>query len=94
MSLAPGYGETPIHDDEFDALQPSVRQVLGDPITKAAVYDLEQAVQAESAEEMLTRVLDATLPVEDLMPTISSASFTGASTATSGPGRVPFADAK
>ncbi len=65
--MAPAYGETPIYDDEFDALQPSVRDLLGDPIMKAAVYDLEQAVQAESAEELLTRVLDAALPVEDLM---------------------------
>ncbi len=45
MPLTPDYGETPIFDEELDALVPEVRALLGDPITKAAVYDLEQAIQ-------------------------------------------------
>jgi hypothetical protein len=32
MSLTPGYGQTPLPDDELDALLPSVREVLGAPV--------------------------------------------------------------
>lgn len=41
MPLVPGYGETPVSGDELDALLPSARELLGAPITRAAVYDLE-----------------------------------------------------
>lgn len=44
MAFSPGYGETPVDGDELDALLPAVRAALGDELTKAAVYDLEQAV--------------------------------------------------
>lgn len=46
MTLDPGYGETPLPFDELDALTPAAREALEEPIAKAAVYDLEQAVQA------------------------------------------------
>lgn len=67
MSLTPGYGETPVSDDELDALLPAVRELLGEPVTKAAVYDLEQAVQEEATEELLTSVLVGNLSVEGLL---------------------------
>lgn len=50
MSLDPGYGETPLPFDELDALLPKVRDSLPEPITRAAVYDLEQSVQEEVVE--------------------------------------------
>ncbi|HEY5878290.1 MAG TPA: Fic family protein [Nakamurella sp.] len=67
MPLAPGYGETPVFDDEANALLPQARELLGEPITKADVYDLEQAVQEEVVEELVTAVLDGTLQVDDLL---------------------------
>lgn len=67
MPLAPGYGETPIPGDEFDSLLPEMRELLGTPITKTTVYDLEQAVQEETAERLLTAVFDATLTVDELL---------------------------
>lgn len=45
--LEPGYGETPLDWDELAALLPDAREALADPPTKAAVYDLEQAIQSE-----------------------------------------------
>jgi hypothetical protein len=61
MPLTPGYGETPLPDEELEALLPSVREVLGAEIIKAAVYDLEQAVQEQVAAERLTAVIDGDL---------------------------------
>ncbi len=67
MSLSPGYGETPLDGEEFDALLPEVRGALGDNVTKASVYDLEQAVQDEVAAELLTAVLSAELTLDQLL---------------------------
>lgn len=57
MSLTPGYGETRFPDDELAALLPDVVQILGEPVTRAAVYDLEQGIQEQVAEELLTAAL-------------------------------------
>ena len=67
MSLTPGYGETPVPDDELDVLLSSARELLGEPVTKSAVYDLEQALQNEVAERALTWILGGTLTVTDLL---------------------------
>ena len=67
MSLTPGYGETPVPDDELDALLPDARELVGEPVTKSVIYDLEQALQNETAERALTSVLDGTLTVADLL---------------------------
>lgn len=50
MPLTPGYGETPLPEDEVVALLPHVVEVLDKPINRADVYDLEQAVQAQVFE--------------------------------------------
>jgi len=49
MMLSPGYGETPIDGDEFDALFPSTRELLGEPCV------VERA-------RHLTRVIDVPAP--------------------------------
>lgn len=67
MPLPPGYGETPITDDAADALLPQARELLGKPIIKADVYDLEQAVQEQVVEELVTDVLNGTLPLDELL---------------------------
>jgi fido (protein-threonine AMPylation protein) len=67
MSLAPGYGETPLPDDELEALLPHVVHLLGSPITKAAVYDLEQGVQEQVAEELLTAAIEGNLGLDELV---------------------------
>ena len=67
MSLAPGYGETPVSDDELDSLVPEARELLGQPIPKSAVYDLEQELQSEAAEAMLFEVYDGSLTLDALL---------------------------
>lgn len=67
MSLTPAYGETPLEGEEFDALLPAIRELLGEPLTKAAVYDLEQAIQQETVERLLPRVLDGSLGLDELL---------------------------
>ncbi len=54
MPLTPGYGDTPVPGDELTALLPHVAEMLDQPIRRADVYDLEQAVQEQVSEELLT----------------------------------------
>lgn len=67
MSLTPGYGDTSVPDDDLDVLLPHVRELLGEPASKASVYDLEQAVQEQVTEELLTAALDGALSVDELL---------------------------
>ena len=67
MSIEPGYGETPLPFDELDALLPAVRSSLAEPVTMAAVYDLEQAIEEEVAEELLTAAFLGELELDLLL---------------------------
>lgn len=67
MPLTPGYGDTPLPDDELAALLPHIGDLLGRPVSKAAIYDLEQAVQERVTEELLMAVLDGTLGLDELL---------------------------
>ena len=67
MPLTPGYGETPGPRDEADLLLPKTRELLGRSMTKADVYDLEQAVQAAVTEDVVEAVLDGTITVVDVV---------------------------
>ncbi len=61
------YGETPLTPDEEDALLPEVRAALGDPVLKADVYELEQAIGDEVQRGLLEAVVDGSLSVADLV---------------------------
>jgi len=63
----PDYGETLLTEEERDALTEDARQLLGDPIRKADLYDLEQLIQDEVADEYVARVLDGDLTTADLL---------------------------
>jgi fido (protein-threonine AMPylation protein) len=67
MSLTPAYLETPLPDDELAALLPDAAQILDEPVTKAAVYDLEQGIQEQLAEELLTAALEGALRPSELL---------------------------
>lgn len=67
MTLPPGYGETPVTDDELEWLLPGIRELLEEPVSKAAIYDLEQAVQADVTEQLLPRVLSGGLSLGELL---------------------------
>ncbi len=57
MAFAPEYGVTLTTDEERDALTSEVREILGEPVRKADLYDLEQLIQAEVADELVGDVL-------------------------------------
>lgn len=67
MSLTPGDGETPVPEEELDALTEVAKENLGCPVTKFEVYDFEQAIAADVSVELLADVLDRSLTVDDLM---------------------------
>lgn len=67
MSLAPGYGGTPLPHDELTALQPSILVILDAPVTRAAVYDLEQGVQNQVSEELITAAIEGSLLLDELL---------------------------
>lgn len=67
MPLTPGYGETPLPYDELTALLPEVVDLLDKPITRAAVYDLEQGLQDRVFDELMPSALDGSLPLDELL---------------------------
>jgi fido (protein-threonine AMPylation protein) len=67
MTFDPGYGETPLPDDELEWLRPEAREALGEPVSKAAIYDLEQLAQERLTELLLQRVLDGDLRLHELL---------------------------
>lgn len=67
MPLTPGYGETPLPHDELSALLPEAAVVLGAAVTRADVYDLEQALQVRLEDELMPAAIDGSLPLEELL---------------------------
>lgn len=67
MAFEPDYGETLVSHEEVEALTPAARKILGEPIRKADLYDLEQQIQAEVADEWWVTLLNWDVPVRDLL---------------------------
>lgn len=67
MPLTPGYGQTPLPHDEFEALLPDIVDILDKPITRADVYDLEQGLQDQVFAALMPAALDGSLPIEELV---------------------------
>lgn len=67
MSFVPEYAETPLPFDELDSLLPAARAAMDEPITRAAVYDFEQAVEERVTEELLTAALSGELTLDELL---------------------------
>lgn len=67
MALEPDYGETLVSEEEAEALTDAAREILGDPIRKADLYDLEQQIQDEVADEWWATLLNGDVPVRDLL---------------------------
>lgn len=67
MPLSPGYGETPLPHEEFVALIPAAVDALGSPITRAAVYDLEQGLQDRAFDELMPAAVDGSLLLDELL---------------------------
>lgn len=67
MPLTPGYGETPLPQDELTALLPEIVDILDVPVTRAEVYDLEQGLQDQVVDELMPAALDGSLTLDDLL---------------------------
>lgn len=67
MALEPDYGQTLVGGEEAEALTPAVREILGHTIRKADLYDLEQRIQDEVADEWWGNLLNWNIPVRDLL---------------------------
>ncbi|MEV0457036.1 Fic family protein [Catellatospora methionotrophica] len=67
MPITPGYGETPIPEDELVSLLPGIRNALGEPVGKAAIYDLEQAVYAAVVERLVPEIVEGDLTLHMLL---------------------------
>jgi fido (protein-threonine AMPylation protein) len=67
MTLAPGYGETPLDPEEAGALIAQARALLGDDPTKADLYEAEQAVLAEVSEHLLDAVADGARGLDEIL---------------------------
>lgn len=67
MPLTPGYGDTLLPHDELTTLLPEVLDVLDKPITRAAIYDLEQGLQDQVFGELTPAALDGSLPIDKLL---------------------------
>lgn len=67
MTLAAGYGETPLDPEEAGALTAQARALLGDDPTKADLYEAEQAVLAEVSEDLLDAVADGALGLDEIL---------------------------
>ncbi|MFF0491486.1 Fic family protein [Nocardia sp. NPDC004068] len=65
--MEPGYGETPLAHEEAEALQPSIREALGEPISKAEIYDIEQQLQTETTTNLLAEILCDAITLDDLL---------------------------
>jgi fido (protein-threonine AMPylation protein) len=67
MTFDPDYGQTVLSEEEQAALDPAARELLGEPILKADLYDLEQLVQMQVADEFVQEILEGSLTLDDLL---------------------------
>ena len=67
MTFDPDYGQTLLTDQEPAALTEQARVLLGEPLLKADLYDVEQLIQADVADELVQRVLEGVLTIDELL---------------------------
>lgn len=56
MPLTPGHGETALPKDELEALLPNVRSLRDGLASKAAIHDIEQALDELLSDHFLRRL--------------------------------------
>jgi fido (protein-threonine AMPylation protein) len=67
VAFEPDYGATLVTEEERGALTSDARDALGEPVRKADVYDLEQLIQDQVANQVGAEILGGTLNVADLL---------------------------
>jgi fido (protein-threonine AMPylation protein) len=63
----PGYGETEVSEEEREALTPFAMRALGDPVFKAALYDVEQTIQDRVGSDLVDQIRSGSLGVSDIL---------------------------
>ena len=66
-SFDPGYSETEVSDEEREALTPDVLKVLGEPMLKAALYDIEQALQDRAGSALLDEIRSGAVTLTEIL---------------------------
>ncbi|GAB3195892.1 hypothetical protein GCM10027062_03840 [Nocardioides hungaricus] len=66
-SFDPGYGETEVSEEEREALTPYALKVLGEPVFKAALYDIEQTLQDRVGSALLGQIRSGVLTLSDIL---------------------------
>ncbi len=67
MPLTPEYGETPVDDDEAQALTPEILEQLGQSVSKADIFAIEQAIEAEVTANTVVKIIEGDLGLSDLL---------------------------
>lgn len=62
-----GISDTWLPHDELDALVGGAADILHKPITKADVYDLEQATQLHAYDDLMPAAVEGSLPLDELL---------------------------
>ncbi len=66
-SFDPGYGETEVSEEERQELTPEAVEVLGEPMLKAALYDIEQALQDRVGSALLDEIRSGGLTLAEIL---------------------------
>jgi fido (protein-threonine AMPylation protein) len=65
--LEPEYGATLVDAEDAQALLPAAREALGEPILKAALFDLEQALEDQVMVPLRIQVYDGSLGLDEVL---------------------------
>jgi len=66
-SFDPEYGETEVSEEEREALTPAALNILGEPVLKAALYDVEQTIQDRVGYALLDEIRAGALVLSDIL---------------------------
>ncbi len=66
-SFDPGYGATEVSEEERAALTPYALQALGEPVLKAALYDIEQTLQDRVGSALVDEIRSGTLTSSEIL---------------------------
>lgn len=66
-SFDPGYGATEVSEEEREALTPYALRVLGEPVLKAALYDIEQTLQDRVGSALIDEIRSGTLTLDEIL---------------------------
>lgn len=67
MAFDPDYGDTHVPEEDQAALTPQAKELLGENPRKADLYYLEQQIQVQVVDDLVSQVLGGSLTLSDLL---------------------------